>query len=832
MSVPRPLFAVLGLAIAVAMAGQLPGVAADAGPPAPPGPGRGRILPKRVYQAARLTGAAPRIDGRLDEPCWSPGEWAGGFIQREPHEGRPGSQPTEFKLLYDDRYVYVAIRARDGELAAQPRLRGRRDEFTGDIVGVNFDSYFDKRTGFEFDLTSGGAKLDLILRNDGSVDLSWNAVWDGKVGTEAGAWVAEFRIPFSQLRYGTQPEQVWGLHCWRWINRLQEESDWQLLPMDSPGLVYSFGELRGIRDLPPSRRIELLPYAVARSVSREREPGNPYRRGTESDIEAGLDAKVGLTSNFTLDLTVNPDFGQVEADPSEVNLTTYETFFEEKRPFFLEGKAIFEYAVDTDAMFYSRRIGHAPAFDPPTDGFKRTPASTRILGAAKLSGKTPGGLSVGVVEAVTDREVADISEAGTERQADVEPLTSYTVARVQQDLDGGATLIGGMATVTARRLPTPALDFLPRTAYTGGADFLHHWNDRTYYLQLLLLGSRVEGSPAAVTALMRNPVHNYQRPDATHLGVEDGATHLDGTGGLVRVGKDNNGKWRYYAGVDWRSPGLELNDLGYLKTADVVRHSARLQYFDTSPGAVFRRRDVHLEEAGTFDWAGERLQQEIELHGEFTSNRKWAYWGEIDYSSDLRDTRVLRGGPALRVPGSMGVWIGGQTDGSKPRQFQLDAGHYVSFEGNSRYSEVIPRFTARLFNTLRFEAKVSYARDVEDLQYAGTAAVAGGSRYLMGRMDQQTVSATLRLDWNLSPELSLAYYGSPFVSTGRFTEFKLVTRPRAGRYEDRFERLGAAAVLDPAANRYRVGTGEGAYTFANPDFSWREFNSNLVLRWE
>jgi len=824
----------LRLAAAILMAAG-PGRLRGAQEPAPAATAQAakpaRQLPKRIYHATRLASPPPQIDGRLDDPCWSQGEWTGDFTQREPHEGKPGSQPTQLKILYDDKYLYVAMRAYDSELATQPRLRGQRDEFTGDIVGVNFDSYFDKRTGFEFDLTSGGSKIDLVLKNDGW-DTSWNAVWDGKTGTEKDAWVAEFRIPFSQLRYSNNPEQIWGLHSWRWINRLQEESDWQLLPMDSPGLVYSFGELHGIHDLPPARRIELLPYVRTKYATTARETGNPYRQGSESNTEAGLDAKIGLTSNFTVDLTVNPDFGQVEADPSEINLTTYETFFAEKRPFFLEGKNIFESSLNDDLLFYSRRIGHVPAIDPPTTGFKTVPTATRILGAVKLTGKTPDGLSVGVLSSVTDREVARLTENGVERQPTVEPLTNYTVARIQQDIDKGNTVVGGLVTATTRHLADDTRDSLSRAAYTGGLDVLHYWSDRTYFLDLRAVGSRVEGSPAAMQALMENAVHNYQRPDATYLGVDAGARQLEGTGGLLKIGKSNNGIWRFYGAVDWRSPGLELNDLGYLMTADIIRHSAQLEYFDSKPGRILRRRDLRLEEAGQYDFNGEKLQQVIDFRSEIAGNGNWLFSSLLEWKSDLLDTRVLRGGPALLTPGHTALWVVAQTDSSKTHQFSLELGRGASPDGHSGYLEIDPRFSARLNNIVNLDLRFSYIRDVEDFQYAGTAAVAGSPRYVMGRMSQQTLSTTIRVDLNLTPQLSLSYYGSPFASTGRFDQFKLVTNPRAARYQDRFRRLDGIAAYQAAGNAYQVNDAAGTFTFANPDFSWRELKSNLVLRWE
>ena len=823
-----PLVAALLLA-ALPLAGLAAG---DASAPAgPSAPAAGARIPKRVYHATRLEGAPPRIDGKLDDACWSQGEWTGDFTQREPHEGRPGSQSTQLKILYDDKFIYVAMRAYDTELAKQPRLRGKRDELIGDVVGVNFDSYFDKRTGFEFDLTSGGSKIDLVLKND-SWDTSWNAVWDGKVGMEPDAWTAEFRIPLSQLRYSNQPEQVWGLHSWRWINRLQEESDWQLLPMDSPGFVYSFGELHGIRNLPRARRIELLPYGLAKYATSARDAGNPYRRGADTDWEAGLDAKVGLASNFTMDLTVNPDFGQVEADPSEVNLTTYETFFAEKRPFFLEGKNIFDDGIDDDIVFYSRRIGHAPGFDPPTSGFKDVPAGTRILSAVKVTGKTPGGLSVGVLHSLTDREEARLTENGIERRQTVEPMTNYYVARVQQDFNKGNTVVGGIVTATRRNLTADAPDFLTRNAYAAGLDLLHYWRDRAYYLDLRALASRVEGPPAAIQGLQENPVHNFQRPDATHLGVDAGARHLDGTGGKVDIGKSSGGRWRYHAAVDWRSPGFELNDVGYLRAADVINQVCKLEYVDTQPAGRRRRYNVFLEQTNKFDFGGTALAHETELQGVITGMNNWSAWATLEYDTESLDPRVLRGGPALRLPAGASLWVGVQTDSSKNWQFKLDVGRALSVDSGSHYTEIIPTFSARLHNIVNVATSVTYTRDIEDLQYVDTAAAAGASRYVMGRMDQQTLATTLRLDVNLTPELTLSYYGSPFASTGRFSQFKLVTDPRAADYRDRFRRLDALATPDAAGNRWLVDDPGGTFSFANPDFSRRELRSNFVLRWE
>ncbi len=827
----RSPYAMMGL-LALAVAGAAVSARAATAPD------RKALPPKRTYVATRIEGAPPRIDGQLDDPCWRElGAWAGDYLQREPNEGQPGSQPTEIKVLYDDRNVYVALRCHDTEIDRIQPLRGRRDEFTGDIVGVAFDSYFDRRTAFEFDLTSGGSQLDLLLRNDGW-DTSWNAVWDGRVGRESGAWTAEFRIPLSQLRYANAPDQVWGMHSWRWINRYQEESNWQLLPMDNPGMVYCFGELRGIRDLPRSRHVELLPYSLARHATTAREPGDPFRTGSASGVDAGLDAKIGLTSNLTLTATLNPDFGQVEADPSEINLTTYETFYSEKRPFFLEGKNILDWETEDDLLFYSRRIGHPPSYDPPSAGPKNVPTGTRILGAAKLTGKTTEGLSLGALYGVTRRETARVTNPdGTRETVTVEPLTHYVVGRAQRDFAEGRTIVGGMATATVRSFDDPTLpDILPDTAYTAAFDLQHYWDDRAYQLDLKLIGSRVEGSAEALRRLQLNPVHNFQRPDTDHLGVDDDARSLSGHGGTVRLGKNSGGKWRYAGMVDWRSPGLELNDLGYLYVADRIRQSATLDYVDTEPDSFHRRYNLHLHQNRTFDFAGSRLQDDAHASGELVFRNNWSVTGFLGWGAEHLDTRVLRGGPGLREPGWWSQEVRLNSDSSRDQQWYAGLERTVATDGDVTRSELHTGFSLRALGMLRTSVDVSYEILHDDLQYAATARAESApdpaARYMMGRMDQRTLDTTLRVEANFTPQLSLAWYGDVYLTSGRFSDFKRITAPRADHYADRFVRVAGAAVLDPVLDTYLVSDPAGDFTFSNPDFNWRALRSNLVLRWE
>ena len=344
-----------------------------------------------VYTTTRLVTVAPLIDGNLDDECWKKGNWGGNFTQWIPKEGAKPTYPTYFNIQYDDKNLYVAMRAHDGEPEKILRLAGMRDEFLGEMMGVNFDSYHDYRTGFEFTVTGWGQKIDLVLFNPNNWDLNWNPVWKVKTGLEDSAWVAEYEIPLSQLRYSSQDEQVWGLHVWRWISRLQEESDWEKQSKTGPGILFNFGEMNGIKGLKKSKRLEIMPYTLGDLKTMKQIPGDPFsENGKVWGGNAGLDAKIGLSSNFTIDLTVNPDFGQVESDPSVMNLTAFETFYEEKRPFFLEGLTIFDYKFDNQSLFYSRRIGHAPSrpVSPNENLYIKSPDMTSILSAVKLSGTT------------------------------------------------------------------------------------------------------------------------------------------------------------------------------------------------------------------------------------------------------------------------------------------------------------------------------------------------------------------------------------------------------------------------------------------------------------
>ncbi len=800
----------------------------------------GRIYPPRIYNTTRLTVTPPVIDGRLDDLAWKEGEWAGNYIQQMPTEGAKPSQPTEIKILYDEKNVYIAIRAYDDPTLIH-RYGTRRDkvEDSGDIVGVCFDSYNDKRTGFEFDLSAGGGKTDLLLTNEGW-DTTWDAVWYGKTALEENGWTAEFQVPLNQLRYGPQEEQVWGLHAWRWIDRNQEEDQWNLIPRQSTGRMYNLGELHGIQGLKRMRHVELLPHVVSKLTSDPQVQGDPYHDGVQSAASVGLDAKIGITSNFTLDATVNPDFGQVEADPSVMNLTTYETFYPEKRPFFLEGKNIMKFNLGEegdagDMLFYSRRIGGAPAFSPALgDGeFIRYPEATSILDAVKITGKTNGGLSLGILQSMTSRETAAISRQGVESRSAVEPFSNYFLSVIGKDWDKGNTSLGGMVTSTHRWISDAELGFLPSDALTGGLDFAHYFKNRTYVLKGQAVFSDVTGSKQAISDLQTNAVHYYQRPDATHLRLNPNATSLSGHGGRLVFGRTETSRWRFSNTFAWNSPGLDLNDVGYLRQADSLSNQAAVGYQESEPKGMFRAFGFELHRGDTWDFGGLKVEGMTGFAGQGTFTNKWQASGAMHIVRTNVATRLLRGGPAVALDRLLSWNVGGTTDPSRRVALQ-GAVHRHRFEqGKSSLSEFFPGLTLRLSDSLVVLTELQYSHNINNLEYVATPQAGGSNLYILGQIDQKTLGTTFRVNLTLTPDLSVQYYGSPFLSTGRYADFKRTTTPLAEKYYDRFRALATQEITyRPETNTYDVAETAFEYSFDRPDFSFRQFRSNLVLRWE
>ena len=674
-------------------------------------------------------------------------------------------------------------------------------------------------------------------------------------------WTAEVKIPLSQVKFGKSKEQIWGLQVNRRFFRNEERSVWQRIPQDAPGWVSEFGELHGLIDIEPQKQLEIQPFAVTQFDTFPAEEGNPFRDGEEFKLNGGLDAKIGITNDLTLDLTVNPDFGQVEADPAAIALDGFQIFFREQRPFFVENKNIFDYrfANGFDNVFYSRRIGRNPqgSINQLDGEFIDRPTNTTILGAAKFSGKTKNGWSIGVLESITEREIATIQdEDGNRREAVVEPLTNYFVGRVQKDFNERNTFIGGIFTATNRDLGDPFeidsddpntdetselvgtrennLNALRKSAYSGGVDFRHNWKDRKYYIEGNMVLSHVEGSKEAIEATQQELTHNFQRPDAGHVEVDPNRTSLTGTGGKLVGGKSGGGRWRYNAGIFWRSPELELNDIGFLRQADEIRQFANVRYLFLKPTKLYRRANIFAEQFSTFDFDGNYNRIQYFIRGEINYINNW--WTEAGFGHKPRifSNTILQGGPRWRFSEENFAFLFFGSDRRKKFSFTLGYDGSRAKQNNFSFNRYVVRLNYQPFNALSLSLNPQFRQNPNKTQYVTEVDFSGTPRYITANIDQQTLSASIRVNYNINPNLTIQYYGEPFISRGKYTDFNFVNNPVAKDLAERVT-LYDQDQISFADDEYSIDEnrdGDVDYTFGNPDFAFVQFRSNLVLRWE
>lgn len=802
--------------------------------------------PARTYQTA-FTNAAPDIDGYATDSCWNKVEWSGNFIQNEPAENKPPSQQTSFKILYDNNNLYVLIRAFDSEPDKISRIMSRRDNFSGDLVEINIDSYYDKQTAFSFTASASGVKGDeAVSANGNNWDASWNPIWYLKTSIDDQGWCAEMRIPLSQLRFGNKQSHIWGIQVMRYIHRLQERSLWQFIPKGSPGMIHLFGELQGIENIKPKKQIELMPYTVASAERFKKEEGNPFMDGKSTSLSGGIDGKVALSNDFTLDFSVNPDFGQVEADPSEVNLTAFESYFSERRPFFVEGKSIYQFQpsntyvignMGSDNLFYSRRIGRYPHYKPDNDErHVKMPESTSILGAAKVSGKTQKGLSVGILESLASAEYADIDSAGKRWREKVEPLTNFFAARVQQDFNKGKTVLGGMFTAVNRDINSSNLDNLHSAAYTGGIDFQHNWKDRTWYVAGNAVFSNVRGKEEAITNTQRASAHYFQRPGADYISVDSSLKSLSGYGSTIKFGRTSKQRIRFETSVSLRSPGLEFNDIGFMRSSDIIHHGSWVGYQIRDPFSIFNNFYLNSNYWMYWNFGGDLLSKHANINFNTQFKNKWGFNGSFTRNSENISMTHLRGGSSFTLPGSIDMNINVNSPQSKKVTFYagtyLGLGDSRSYHGNEYWAGI----TVRPFNSLSVSLDPSYSRSNNKLQYIKTADLSSGSRYVFGSLDQKTVNFTFRVNFTINPELSVEYYGQPFISDGKYEQFKVVSNPNSDAFVDRYHVFAANEIsYNKEDEEYYIYETHGItedYKIDNPNFNFRQFRSNLVIRWE
>ena len=415
--------------------------------------------------SAVRTAQPPQIDGRLSEEAWSHAPVADRFTQRDPQEGLPPTERTEVRVMYDQDALYIGARLYDSVPASiARRLSARDDEPDADHIAVYLDPRHDHRTGAVFVVTAAGVQRDIVISNDTFENTSWDAVWTSAVSIDGQGWSAEIRIPFSQLRFNAADIQTWGINVARHLRRANETSWLEMVPKNENGLASRMAHLTGLEGVRPRRQIELAPYTAARQeFVQPEDDADPFNDGARTFGSVGLDVKAPMPGGLTLDATINPDFGQAEVDPAVVNLSRYETFFQEKRRFFIEGSEIFNnfgtggsnnffgFNTSDPDIFYSRRIGRTPQDEADGD-FVDAPRAATILGAAKLTGKTAGGWSIGLIEALTGRERARVVSESVSSRRSVEPLTNYLIARVQRDFARGGAEV--LATSVNRKLET------------------------------------------------------------------------------------------------------------------------------------------------------------------------------------------------------------------------------------------------------------------------------------------------------------------------------------------------------------------------------------------
>lgn len=808
-----------------------------------------QVVAKKRYVTQSLGEyAAPDINGILEDDAWDLVEWGGDYIEFQPDENTPPSHQTKFKILYDSKNLYIGVRCYDSEPDKIVKRLSRRDGFDGDWVEFNIDSYFDKRTAFSFTITAAGVKGDEFISNNGNNwDPSWNPIWYAKAHVDDEGWTAELRIPLSQLKFGRAEEQVWGFQSTRRFFRDEERSLWQRKPIDQPGWVSEFGELHGLKNIQPQKQLEIQPYTVAKTETYEAEEGNPFRDGSESDITAGLDAKIGITNDLTLDLTVNPDFGQVDADPSAIALDGFQIFFQERRPFFVENKNIFDFRVSqsqagntfgSDNIFYSRRIGRSPQGYPDTsDGeFVDQPDNTPMIGAAKFSGKTKNGWAIGVLESVTSRRNATIINGeGNTRKEMVEPLTNYFVGRLQKDFNQRNSYIGGIFTATNRENLPEQLNFLHDAAYTGGLDFKHQWANRDWYVGGNLTMSHVQGGKEAIANTQRSITHLFDRVGADHVQVDTTRTSLTGTGGNVQIGKIGNGHWRFESGATWRSPELELNDIGFQRQSDDIRHYTWIGYQTLKPDSTFRRVGINYNHWTAWDFEGNHNYLQFNTNtwqnwkGNWNTNIGFNF-APIEYSNF-----ALRGGPRLRQSPWVNFWNSINTDSRKKIRFSFFHNGRKALDNSIKTYYMEGGFVYQPINALRISAFPSLRINRDKLQFIDNFDDVGGSpRYLNGEIRQRTLSMSVRLNYTINPNLTIQYWGQPFISRGRYSNFKHITDPIAKTFEDRFIQYTAQQTSltdgDYAIDEDLDGVTD--FSFSDPDFSFVQFRSNLVIRWE
>jgi hypothetical protein len=789
-------------------------------------------------RAARIQGTGPTIDGRLDDAAWSVAPVITGFVQRVPDEGAPASERTEVRVLYDAGAVYIGARMHASDPASIQAPVGRRDQAgQSDQLLVSLDSYQDRRTAYTFGVTAAGVRLDLFHGGDseGRQDWSFDPVWEARTRVDSAGWTAELRIPFSQLRFNRGASQRWGLNLKRIIPARNEESYWVMVPRNVEAWASRFGDLGGLEGIRPARRIELMPYAAtAATVTSNPEPGNPFSDGSDQAVRVGADLKAGLGPSLTLQATVNPDFGQVELDPAQVNLSAYETFFPERRPFFVESAELLDGG--GAGYFYSRRIGASPR-GPAEGTFVERPDHSTILSAAKLTGRLPSGLSVGALAAVTAREHARIydEETGAESSVEVEPLTAYGVGRLEQQFGAAGSTAGVIFTGVRRDLEGDdgLSGLLNRQAVTGAADWNLRFRGGEYVLRGSLGFSHVAGDSAAILRQQRSSVRYFQRPDAGYVRVDSSRTSLSGYAGGLGLSRNSGRHWLWETSVDVRSPGFELNDAGRLGSGDEVFGYASLRYRENRPGPLLRSYWIQGSTENTWNFGGVRNFTALRTDAAATLRNFWTanFSAWVDLRSQSDD--LTRGGPLMQTPLGWATITQIGNAASAPTRWRARLYYGGTEDGGPTY-RISGGLSVRPGPRWQLGIEPNYVYFGIPRQYVASRAEGPastfGRRYVFAHVGLTEFRLPVRLNYAVRPDLTLETYVEPYASSGRYSRWGELAAARSGDLR-RYGTDGTTIEQQPD-DSYRVTDGTSSFALPYRDFNVRSLRSNAVLRWE
>ena len=790
----------------------------------------------KVAIAVKLN-APVRIDGRLDDAAWARVPAFDDFTQQWPTPGAAATERTQIFLAYDDDALYVGARLWRADPAGIARAMSRRDGLTNvERLTIILDPQRDRRTGVGFGISAAGVRSDYRHTMDSDHqgrESQFDPVWTADAVVDSLGWTAEMRIPFSQLRFPAATEQQWGIQFDRWMPDKNESIQWIAIPPSETGFISRFGTLRGIAGVRAARPVEFLPYMAGDATRRASETAdNPLDHPYSGRV--GLDAKAALGSNLTLDATINPDFGQVDADPAEVNLSAFETFFDERRPFFTEGSEMLRGSGGAN-YFYSRRIGAVPRISIGGD-FVDAPTSSTILGAAKLTGRLPSRLTVAGLAAVTAAErtrTYDSSTAVTQSFR-VEPRTAYGVVRLQQEVGSQASTVGFAMTAVQRDVgrDSTLASQLTREAYVGVVDWRARFKQGRYAISGFFSASHVAGDTAAMRRLQTASTRYFQRPDNTEATFDPRRTSLSGYSFQLRADKDAGRRFLWGAEVKTESPGYEMNDLGRLSSADDIEYNADLQVRETLPGKYFQSWRLGFDTRGSRNFGGVHTANAWSQNTTLTLKNLWNVNLRSTVTLPSTDDALTRGGPLMGRPGdfrqdlrfssAFGARIGWRVNGG-----------YETDKLGARRQNAGGQVTLHPSDRLSVALEPSYQQGTDPRQYV-TRITGGtrtyGSRYVFAFVDRTTISTKIRVNYTFSPNVTLEGYGEPFAASGRYSRHGELDAPASGTLRE-YGTDGTTVTIDPNGTR-TVVDGADTFTLGDRDFHVLSFRSNLVLRWE